>query len=193
AQFRHRGRGRRPVGRVPHAAGPRQRFWQRCGVALPCGAGGCLAGGGVAALAGRSRPGLKSAPMTRINCVPVQELSGPHLVAEYRELPRVFALARKAAARGVVEPTACYTLGKGHLRFFYTRLGYLVRRHAELIAEMKRRGYKPTFEGVTRQQFPELSDGFWHDWQSTPEALQLNRERIAARSGARLGDSAIQR
>ena len=97
--------------------------------------------------------------MTRINCVPVQELSGPHLVAEYRELPRVFALARKAAARGVVEPTACYTLGKGHLLFFYTRLGYLVRRHAELIAEMKRRGYKPAFEGLTRQQFPELPEG----------------------------------
>lgn len=31
--------------------------------------------------------------MTRINCVPVRELGGKHLVAEYRELPRVYALA----------------------------------------------------------------------------------------------------
>jgi hypothetical protein len=38
--------------------------------------------------------------MTRINCIPVEEPSAPHLVAEYRALPRVFALARKAAARG---------------------------------------------------------------------------------------------
>ena len=36
--------------------------------------------------------------MTRINCIPVEELSTPHLIAEYRELPRVFALAHNAAA-----------------------------------------------------------------------------------------------
>ena len=30
--------------------------------------------------------------MTRINCVPVTELHDRHLVAEYRELPRCFAL-----------------------------------------------------------------------------------------------------
>lgn len=46
--------------------------------------------------------------MTRINCVPVEELSGPHLVAEYRELPRVFALAEKAAAPSR-SPPACRT------------------------------------------------------------------------------------
>ena len=38
--------------------------------------------------------------MTRINGIPPQELTGPHLVAEYRELPRIFALVRAAAARG---------------------------------------------------------------------------------------------
>ncbi len=42
--------------------------------------------------------------MTRINCVPVEELSGPHLVAEYRELPRVFALAQRAATRKIAVP-----------------------------------------------------------------------------------------
>ena len=35
--------------------------------------------------------------MTRINCVPVEELHQKHLVAEYRELPRVFRLAEAAA------------------------------------------------------------------------------------------------
>ena len=121
--------------------------------------------------------------MTRINCVPVEELSGPHLVAEYRELPRVFALAQKAAARGglTIQPSA-YTLGKGHLLFFYTRLGYLARRHAELINEMKRRGYKPTFTGVRREDFAEMPDSFWNDWQPTELALAINRERIALRS-----------
>jgi len=120
--------------------------------------------------------------MTRINCVPVQELSGPHLVAEYRELPRVFALARKAAARGPFAQPATYTLGKGHLLFFYTRLAYLARRHTDLIGEMKRRGYKPSFQGIERPQFPDIPDDFWKDWEPSKEALDLNRRRIAERT-----------
>ncbi|NYT38721.1 endonuclease [Allopusillimonas soli] len=120
--------------------------------------------------------------MTRINCVPVQELSGPHLIAEYRELPRVFALADKAAARGNFTQPACYTLGKGHVLFFYTRLGYLVKRHGELIKEMKRRGYKPSFSGMKRQDFPGIPDEYWRDWQPSEDALNLNRQRIRERS-----------
>jgi hypothetical protein len=120
--------------------------------------------------------------MTRINCVPVEELSGPHLVAEYRELPRVFALAEKAAARETFSQPTTYTLGKGHLLFFYTRLGYLARRHAELIAEMRRRGYKPMFPGVRREDFPGTPGAYWGDWEPTVEALALNRARIKERS-----------
>jgi len=120
--------------------------------------------------------------MTRINCVPVQELSGPHLVAEYRELPRVFALARKASARGPFTQPAAYTLGKGHLLFFYTRLGYLARRHTDLVREMKRRGYKPSFQGIERHQFPDIPDAFWQDWEPSKEAVDLNRRRIAERT-----------
>jgi hypothetical protein len=120
--------------------------------------------------------------MTRINCVPVEELSGPHLVAEYRELPRVFALAQKAADRGNLPRLETYTLGKGHLLFFYTRLGYLARRHAQLIDEMKSRGYKPTFSSVRREDFPNLPDVCWNDWKPTVEAMAINRARIKERS-----------
>lgn len=120
--------------------------------------------------------------MTRINCVPVKELSGPHLVAEYRELPRVFALAKKAAARGAFSQPPDYTLGKGHVTFFYTRLGYLTQRHAELVEEMKRRGHKPSFTGIRREDFPSIPDSFWQSWEPTDEALRLNRQRIKERS-----------
>jgi deoxyribonuclease (pyrimidine dimer) len=122
--------------------------------------------------------------MTRINCIPVQELSGPHLVAEYRELPRVFALARKALERGSFSQPTTYTLGKGHVIFFYTRLGYLANRHAELIAEMKRRGYKPSFEGLQRSSFPDIPDACWNDWIPPDEAMQTNRARIEERRRA---------
>ena len=120
--------------------------------------------------------------MTRINCVPVGELSGPHLVAEYRELPRVFTLAEKAAQRKHFDQPDSYTLGKGHILFFYTRLAYLSQRHAELIEEMKKRNYKPSFTAIGREDFPNIPEHFWGTWEPTAEALALNRQRIKERS-----------
>lgn len=126
--------------------------------------------------------------MTRINCIPPSELSGPHLVAEYRELPRVFALVRAAIARGEAPDDPRnprdYTLGRGHVRFFYARLGYLAQRQAALVAEMKARGYAPQFT-----QTESLLDGFppsWcNDWQPTAQAMAINRARIAERQSQR--------
>lgn len=117
--------------------------------------------------------------MTRINCVPPAELTGKHLVAEYRELPRIFGLVRAAIARGE-QPTVMdtYRLGAGHVRFFYTRLAWLARRQAALIDEMKRRGYVPQYGAPSLAGFPAEWCG---DWQPTDEALALNRARIMER------------
>lgn len=120
--------------------------------------------------------------MTRINCVPPQELHQKHLVAEYRELPRVFALAYAAMQRGE-KPTdprnpKDYVLGPGHVRFFYSRLGYLRRRFEELIAEMMRRDYVPKY--LTAPSV-ELPSEWLTNWEPDAKALSLNRERLALR------------
>lgn len=125
--------------------------------------------------------------MTRINCIPPSELTGPHLVAEYRELPRIFALVRAAIARGEQPDDPRnppeYRLGSGHVRFFYPRLGFLARRQAALVAEMLARGYAPGYTETAH-----LMDGFaaeWcADWQPTDQAMALNRARIAERLAA---------
>lgn len=122
--------------------------------------------------------------MTRINCIPPAELTGPHLLAEYRELPRIFALVRAAIARGET-PTdkrnpEHYTLGKGHVRFFYPRLKFLVKRQEALVAEMQKRGYAPTFTNM-KELALDMPDEWCGDWQPTAEAIALNRERIALR------------
>lgn len=122
--------------------------------------------------------------MTRINCIPPSELTSRHLVAEYRELPRVFGLVRAAIARGErpddPRNPAEYRLGAGHIRFFYPRLGFLAKRQATLIAEMQARGYQPLFIYADR-----LLDGFppaWcADWIPTAEAMALNRTRLTER------------
>lgn len=119
--------------------------------------------------------------MTRINCIPVEELTGPHLVAEYRELPRVFNLARKAAEKGTIQPKSTYTLGTGHVIFFYTRLTYLAKRFLALIDEMQHRGYHPNFTEDLAVAHADIPAALWNDWTPTPEAMAINRERIALR------------
>jgi deoxyribonuclease (pyrimidine dimer) len=120
--------------------------------------------------------------MTRINLIPPSELSGPHLVAEYRELPRIFNLVRKRAAKGDT-PSKCkipgeYKLGPGHVTFFFDKLSFLADRQKQLIAEMKNRGYKPSFGD------PNISDidSVWcNNYRPTEQAIKINRERIAER------------
>lgn len=118
--------------------------------------------------------------MTRINCVPPEELSRQHLVAEYRELPRVFALADKAySARRKISAPSAYTLGAGHVLFFYRRLGYCRRRFHELRDEMLRRGYQPKFSDVPPVSVPP---DWQSDWQPDDAALAVNRQRILERT-----------
>ena len=118
--------------------------------------------------------------MTRINCVPPEELSRQHLLAEYRELPRVFALASEAyhTAKKIVAPSQ-YTLGAGHVKFFYQRLGYCRRRFHELRDEMLRRGYQPKFADVPPVAVPE---DWQRDWEPDDAALTINRQRILERT-----------
>lgn len=123
--------------------------------------------------------------MTRINCVPVQELHIKHLIAEYHELPRVFGYVRKALERGEdpakvpgIPPT--YTLGTGHIKFFYPRLGYLTERYAELVVEMvarKKMVNFPNLDGLTAGLPKHLFKG----WKPTKADQALNRARLEQR------------
>lgn len=120
--------------------------------------------------------------MTRINCVPPEELTRQHLLAEWRELPRVFRLAERAYRSGrPVRSPEVYTLGSGHVTFFYKRLGWCINRWTALKIEMLRRGYEPTYEKPPIVFVPEQ---WWADWTPTDDALAANRSRIAERLAA---------
>ena len=126
--------------------------------------------------------------MTRINVIDPSLLSDKHLGAEYRELPRIFGLVRKAAERGEkpADPRnpRQYRLGAGHVRFFYPRLGYLVSRYLRLCDECRARGRAvnygdplPLVEGIPAEWFGQWSPG--------PADENLNIERINQRGGLR--------
>ena len=119
--------------------------------------------------------------MTRINCIPVKDLHSKHLLAEYRELPRVFTLAYKAHDKGFKQTINSYVLGTGHVKFFYDKLGYLANRHDELCDELELRGFTIGLRGF---YFPIASFGkyeLWNDWEPTQEAIRLNTNRINER------------
>lgn len=114
--------------------------------------------------------------MTRINCIPVEDLHNKHLLAEYRELPRIFKLARPCNTA----PDR-YVLGAGHVKFFYSRLKYLYNRQCDLYIEMIKRGYKPTYNPEGLRQFADIKPKLWNDWQPDADAMRINRERINER------------
>lgn len=123
--------------------------------------------------------------MTRINVVPVESLTREHLVAEYRELPRVFALAHKASMSSKPwshKQPKQYCLSTGHVLFFYDKLGYLADRHKQLTLEMLSRGYKPSFTGCLREEWEgRIPKGYWRGYEPDIVALAINAERIAKR------------
>ena len=123
--------------------------------------------------------------MTRINVVPVEELSRQHLLAEYREITRLpgnlqQSLTRKSKLFSMSEIPPKYVLGPGHVKFFFNKMKFLENRYISILNEMVKRGYKPNFTDTTI--FSNCSAVFYNDYIPTPEAIQINRERIAERN-----------
>lgn len=120
--------------------------------------------------------------MTRINLVEPSELSGKHLVAEVHEITRVFGLARKAQHdMHKRKQPAEYTLGTGHVLFFYDKLKYISDRYDSLCNEMINRGYQ-----CNRINKEDLHQGIGKHmlfgYTPTPEAIAINRQRIKERT-----------
>lgn len=78
--------------------------------------------------------------MTRINLgIDPDELCDAHLLAEYRELPRLWD------ARLVSMPPQYFTLGTGHVLWCAQYPRTLADRFSDLFAEMLHRGFAPQY------------------------------------------------
>lgn len=116
--------------------------------------------------------------MTRINVsIPPKELTNKHLIAEHRELKRIPNVVAKGRCNLKNIPQK-FTLGKGHVSFFYDKLGYLKERYVSLYDECIARGfnvqnYLTSWDGVPS----ELMNGY----TPTEEDGRIIRERIAER------------
>lgn len=112
--------------------------------------------------------------MTRINVVPVKELSDQHLIAEYHELPRV--IKQDINVTGAPEN---YKLGEGHVRWARAHARYCMGRYIQLVWEMKHRGFKVNHTaGALDELYFKLPMGLRRDYEVTKADIAVNRERL---------------
>lgn len=82
--------------------------------------------------------------MTRINVgVHPSELTRQHLLAEHREIKRIPNAIRNGRCNlnGIPDK---FCLGKGHVKFFYNKLGYLLKRYRLIYEECLSKKYNIT-------------------------------------------------
>lgn len=116
--------------------------------------------------------------MTRINAgLDVETLCDAHLLAEHREIVRTPNLIHKGKYNLANQPKE-FTLGKGHVSFFYSRQQYLLDRYKELYAECKDRGFNVQDYSSAWDNVPKH---LMNDYVPTEKAIKLLEERIAER------------
>lgn len=82
--------------------------------------------------------------MTRINVgIKPSELHYKLLLAEHREITRIPNAIKSGRAKVKDIPDE-FTLGSGHVKFFYNKLGYLKKRYESLYEECVRREFNVT-------------------------------------------------
>jgi deoxyribonuclease (pyrimidine dimer) len=120
--------------------------------------------------------------VTRINSgIHPEELPDKLLLAEHREIKRI-PNAILAGRYSLKDQPGEFTLGKGHVKFFYDKLEYLLIRYCELWEECIIRGFKvqdysPSFENAAKMEGYAL----FNQWRETPEARKIVLDRIESK------------
>lgn len=118
--------------------------------------------------------------MTRINCgISPAELSDKHLLAEHREIKRVPNLVKSGRYSMEGQPSG-FTLGTGHVKFFYDKLGYLLGRYKQLHGECIKRGFKV---GDYASAWLGVPSSMMGAYSPTEGDMDVIRKRIKERGG----------
>lgn len=115
--------------------------------------------------------------MIGINVVPPSELCDQHLLAELREIkliPNGVLSGRIKIDKNIPDH---YVLGKGHIKFFTTRIRFLGNRYSELLKEARKRNFKVQYMWPIRASIV-LPQG---DYEPTASDYAINRQRIRER------------
>lgn len=116
--------------------------------------------------------------MTRINVVPVEELSDQWLLAEYRELPRCIKQNINTD-----DAPQNYCLGKGHMKWAKHHTLFLISRFHKIFNELKFRGFNPLFNPEELANFAKeiTKESDKNAYLIFDEDIDLNRSRLIER------------
>lgn len=116
--------------------------------------------------------------MTRINvAILPQELTSKHLLAEHREIKRIPNCVSKGKYNMKGQPKE-FTLGEGHVKFFYDKLLYLKNRYELIYKECIDRGFNVEYYGGAWNDIPP---NLMNDYFPTDRDRQILLKRIDER------------
>jgi hypothetical protein len=124
--------------------------------------------------------------MTRINAyIKPKELSREHLLAEHREIKRIPNCIYKGrySLKNIPEQ---FTLGEGHVKFFYKKIKWLYRRYKQIHKRCIEKGYdvEDYSEAFLRLKWiapNKKGEYFWGDWKPDKKEIERIREIIFER------------
>jgi len=99
------------------------------------------------------------------------------LIAEHREIIRIPNTIKSGKAKVKNIPTE-FTLGKGHVVFFYNKIMYLRNRYNKLYAECISRGFN--IQDYS-DSFKDIDKTLFNDWVETENSREILTERINLR------------
>lgn len=108
--------------------------------------------------------------MTRINIVPVEELSDQWLIAEYRELPRCIK-----GNISIKDAPDHYVFGKGHMKWARKYNVFTCNRMKKIVEEMHFRGFKTNFSADLSQYITNIEK---LDYTPNLADLCLSKQRL---------------
>lgn len=116
--------------------------------------------------------------MTRINLIPVEELSDQHLIREYNELPRCIKQDIDTSNAPVK-----YCLGTGHMKWAKHRSKFLIDRYDKLCREMEYRGFTVNYPVLQLWKYYRWHTVIADDNNYSPDGddLLLSQARIKER------------
>lgn len=113
--------------------------------------------------------------MTRVNVgIRAKELPNKLLLAEHREIKRIPNMVRSGRTNMQNIPTK-FTLGTGHVKFFYNKLEYLKKRYTEIYLECISRSLNVTCYG---DSFDGISDELMNDYEESLNDRNILLARI---------------
>lgn len=113
-----------------------------------------------------------------MNLVPVKLMSDQHLMAEYRELPRIFTYVKKYGIPDNKDIPSQFKFGKGHIKFFTNKLKFLSDRYDEIVDELKRRDFNISFEQLKPFCYELLESEKQIKYHPKSEEIRKSTKRI---------------